>query len=95
MVIVNCICECVQVLVEEVGVEVIVFSDIDEWLKEVDIIISFIVSLLLIIGKGMVECVFKVWCNQLMLLVDIVVLCDVELEVGKLVNVYFYSVDDL
>lgn len=30
-----------------------------------------------------------------MLLVDIVVLCDVELEVGKLVNVYFYSVDDL
>lgn len=30
-----------------------------------------------------------------MLLVDIVVSRDVESEVGKLANVYFYSVDDL
>lgn len=50
-------------MVDEVGVEVIVLSEIDERLCEVDIIISFIVSLLLIIGKGMVECVLKSCCN--------------------------------
>lgn len=50
-------------MVDEVGVEVIVLSEIDERLCEVDIIISFIVSSLSIIGKGMVECVLKSCCN--------------------------------
>ncbi len=40
---------------EEVGAEVIALSDIDERLKEADIIISSTASPLPIIGKGMVE----------------------------------------
>lgn len=43
----------------------------------------------------MVESVLKVCCYQFMLLVDIVVLCDIELQVGKFNDVYFYLVDDL
>lgn len=79
----------------EVGAEVIALSDIDERLKEADIIISSTASPLPIIGKGMVERALKARRNQPMLLVDIAVPRDVEPEVGKLANAYLYSVDDL
>ena len=72
----------------------IALSDIDERLKEADIIISSTASPLPIIGKGMVERALKAR-NQPMLLVDIAVPRDVEPEVGKLANAYLYSVDDL
>ena len=75
--------------------EVIALSDIDERLKEADIIISSTASPLPIIGKGMVERALKARRNQPMLLVDIAVPRDVEPEVGKLANAYLYSVDDL
>ncbi len=73
----------------------IALSDIDERLKEADIIISSTASPLPIIGKGMVERALKARRNQPMLLVDIAVPRDVEPEVGKLANAYLYSVDDL
>ena len=84
-----------QALADEVGAEVIALSDIDERLKEADIIISSTASPLPIIGKGMVERALKARRNQPMLLVDIAVPRDVEPEVGKLANAYLYSVDDL
>lgn len=62
--------------------EVVALSDIDERLKEADIIISSTASPLPIIGKGMVERALKSRRNQPMLLVDIAV-PDVEPEVGK------------
>ncbi len=56
MVIANRTRERAQALAEEVGAEVIAsLSDIDERLKEADIIISSTASPLPIIGKGMVE----------------------------------------
>ena len=90
MVIANRTRERAQALADEVGAEVIALSDIDERLKEADIIISSTASPLPIIGKGMVA-----RRNQPMLLVDIAVPRDVEPEVGKLANAYLYSVDDL
>ncbi len=86
MVIANRTRERAQALAEEVGAEVIALSDIDERLKEADIIISSTASPLPIIGKGMVERALKARRNQPMLLVDIAVPRDVEPEVGKLAN---------
>ena len=94
MIIANRTRERAQVLADEVGAEVVALSDIDERLKEADIIISSTASPLPIIGKGMVERALKSRRNQPMLLVDIAVR-DVEPEVGKLANAYLYSVDDL
>lgn len=95
MIIANRTRERAQVLADEVGAEVVALSDIDERLKEADIIISSTASPLPIIGKGMVERALKSRRNQPMLLVDIAVPRDVEPEVGKLPNAYLYSVDDL
>ncbi len=95
MIIANRTRERAEVLADEVGAEVIALSDIDERLREADIIISSTASPLPIIGKGMVERALKSRRNQPMLLVDIAVPRDVEPEVGKLANAYLYSVDDL
>jgi glutamyl-tRNA reductase len=95
MIIANRTRERAQALADEVGAEVIALSDIDERLKEADIIITSTASPLPIIGKGMVERALKARRNQPMLLVDIAVPRDVEPEVGKLANAYLYSVDDL
>jgi len=84
MIIANRTRERAQVLADEVGAEVVALSDIDERLKEADIIISSTASPLPIIGKGMVERALKSRRNQPMLLVDIAVPRDVEPEVGKL-----------
>lgn len=95
MIIANRTRERAQRLADEVGAEVINLAEIDERLKEADIIISSTASPLPIIGKGMVERALKARRNQPMLLVDIAVPRDVEPEVGKLANAYLYSVDDL
>ena len=93
MIIANRTRERAQRLADEVGADVIELSEIDQRLKDADIIISS--TPLPIIGKGMVERALKARRNQPMLLVDIAVPRDVEPEVGKLANAYLYSVDDL
>jgi len=95
MIIANRTRERAQLLADEVGAEVISLSDIDERLKDADIVISSTASPLPIIGKGMMERAMKARRNQPMLLVDIAVPRDVEPEVGKVANAYLYSVDDL
>lgn len=59
MIIANRTRERAQILADEVGAEVIALSDIDERLREADIIISSTASPLPIIGKGMVERALK------------------------------------
>ncbi|AMO49766.1 glutamyl-tRNA reductase [Kosakonia oryzendophytica] len=95
MIIANRTRERAQALADEVGAEVISLSDIDERLKDADIVISSTASPLPIIGKGMMERAMKARRNQPVLLVDIAVPRDVEPEVGKVANAYLYSVDDL
>ncbi|RLM22852.1 glutamyl-tRNA reductase [Brenneria alni] len=95
MVIANRTHERAQALATEVGAEVITLSELDEQLVHADIVISSTASTLPIIGKGMMERTLKARRNQPMLMVDIAVPRDIEPEVGKLPNVYLYSVDDL
>lgn len=95
MIIANRTRERAELLATEVGAEVIGLSEIDERLKDADIVISSTASPLPIIGKGMVERAMKARRNKPMLLVDIAVPRDVEPEVGEMANAYLYSVDDL
>ncbi|ATA23961.1 glutamyl-tRNA reductase [Brenneria goodwinii] len=95
MVIANRTRERAQALAAEVGAEIITLAELDEQLAQADIVISSTASTLPIIGKGMMERTLKARRNQPMLMVDIAVPRDIEPEVGKLPNVYLYSVDDL
>jgi glutamyl-tRNA reductase len=95
MMIANRTRERAQLLAQEVGAEVIALQDIDSRLADADIIISSTASPLPIIGKGMAGRALKARRNQPMLMVDIAVPRDIEPEVGKLPNIYLYTVDDL
>ncbi|MFP9228116.1 glutamyl-tRNA reductase [Pectobacterium cacticida] len=95
MVIANRTRERAQALATEVGADVITLAELDTHLVHADIVISSTASTLPIIGKGMMERTLKARRNQPILMVDIAVPRDIEPEVGKLPNVYLYSVDDL
>ncbi|GAB7215578.1 hypothetical protein OS42_21890 [Dickeya oryzae] len=95
MVIANRTRERAQALAEDVGAEVITLAELDAHLPQADIVISSTASTLPIIGKGMMERTMKTRRNQPMLMVDIAVPRDIEPEVGRLPNIYLYSVDDL
>jgi glutamyl-tRNA reductase len=64
-------------------------------LAEADIVISSTASPLPILGKGMVESALKARKRQPIFMVDIAVPRDIEAEVGKLDDIYLYTVDDL
>jgi len=70
-------------------------QDLPAHLAEADIVISSTASPLPILGKGMVESALKARKHQPIFMVDIAVPRDIEAEVGKLDDIYLYTVDDL
>jgi glutamyl-tRNA reductase len=70
-------------------------TEISTHLAEADIIISSTASPLPILGKGAVESALQKRKHQPVFMVDIAVPRDIEAEVGKLDDVYLYTVDDL
>lgn len=66
-----------------------------EVLPMADIVISSTASPLPILGKGMVERALKKRKHRPIFMVDIAVPRDIEPEVGKLDDIYLYTVDDL
>lgn len=82
-------------LVEALGGEAILLSDIPARLHEVDIVISSTASQLPILGKGAVESALKKRRHKPVFMVDIAVPRDIEPEVGELDDVYLYTIDDL
>jgi len=70
-------------------------TEIATHLSEADIIISSTASPLPILGKGAVESALQKRRHQPVFMVDIAVPRDIEAEVGKLDDVYLYTVDDL
>lgn len=84
-----------QSLAEDFGAEAILLADIPEYLPRADIVISSTASQLPILGKGAVESALKQRRHSPMFMVDIAVPRDIESEVGKLDDVYLYTVDDL
>jgi len=70
-------------------------SDLPERLAEFDVIVSCTASSLPILGLGMVERATRLRRHRPMVMVDLAVPRDIETEVGRLGDVYLYTVDDL
>lgn len=70
-------------------------ADLTEQLAHFDIVVSSTASSLPIIGLGMVERAVKARRHKPMFMVDLAVPRDIESEVGRLDDVFLYTVDDL
>jgi len=80
---------------EPLGGRGIALSQLPEVLHQADIIISSTASTLPILGKGAVEQALKRRRHRPMFMVDIAVPRDIEPEIGRLDDVFLYTVDDL
>lgn len=70
-------------------------ADLPDNIARYDIIVSCTASSLPILGLGMVETATRKRRHRPMVMVDLAVPRDIEMEVGRLADVYLYSVDDL
>ncbi len=70
-------------------------ADLPEQLASFDIVVSCTASSLPIIGLGLVETAIKSRRHKPMFMVDLAVPRDIETEIGRLDDVFLYTVDDL
>ncbi|HET9644250.1 MAG TPA: glutamyl-tRNA reductase, partial [Burkholderiaceae bacterium] len=77
------------------GAQALRLAELPERLHEFDIVVSCTASSLPIIGLGAVERALKARRHRPMFMVDLAVPRDIEPEVGRLSDVYLYTVDDL
>ncbi|HRL26759.1 glutamyl-tRNA reductase [Alcaligenes sp. SDU_A2] len=70
-------------------------ADIPDRLAEFDVVVSCTASTLPILGLGMVERAVRSRRHRPVVMVDLAVPRDIETEVGRLDDVYLYTVDDL
>jgi glutamyl-tRNA reductase len=70
-------------------------AELPEQLANFDIVVSCTASSLPIIGLGMVETAIKARRRRPMFMVDLAVPRDIETEIGRLNDVFLYTVDDL
>jgi glutamyl-tRNA reductase len=82
-------------LAEQFNAIAVSLKDLPGVLHKADILISSTASLEPIIHADMVKSALKQRRNQPMFMVDIAVPRDIHPEVGKLSNVYLYTIDDL
>jgi len=84
-----------ELLARKFQADSVALPALPEVLPMADIVISSTASPLPILGKGMVERALKMRKHRPIFMVDIAVPRDVEPEVGKLDDIYLYTVDDL
>ena len=82
-------------LAAQFGAEVMRLADLPARLHEFDAVISCTASALPLIGLGAVERALKARRRRPIFMVDLAVPRDIEVEVGRLSDVYLYTVDDL
>lgn len=82
-------------IAEQFNARVCTLSQISEEILTADVVISSTASTLPIIGKGLIENVFKQRKHKPMFLVDLAVPRDIEPQVADLEDAYLYTVDDL
>jgi glutamyl-tRNA reductase len=82
-------------LAGRLGAEAVRLADLPQRLHEFDAVISCTASSLPLIGLGAVERALKLRRRRPMFMVDLAVPRDIEPEVGKLDDVYLYTVDEL
>jgi glutamyl-tRNA reductase len=95
IVVANRTLERAEAIARSCAGEAILLSEIPEYLSRTDIVISSTASPLPILGKGAVERALRKRKHRPIFMVDIAVPRDIEPEVGKLDDVYLYTVDDL
>lgn len=84
-----------QLLASRFNAEVMRLDVIGEMLPRFDIVVSCTAAPLPIVGLGMVERAVKARRHRPIVMVDLAVPRDIESEVGKLDDVFLYTVDDL
>lgn len=84
-----------EAVAEQFSARTCTLSQIPEHIMDADVVISSTASTLPIIGKGMVETVFRQRKHRPMFLVDLAVPRDIEPQVAELDDAYLYTVDDL
>jgi glutamyl-tRNA reductase len=82
-------------LADRFGGHAMPLADLPSRLHEFDIVVSCTASTLPIIGLGAVESAIRARRRRPIFMVDLAVPRDIEPEVGKLEDVFLYTVDDL
>lgn len=95
VVVANRTAERAEVLASRFTAKTMTLADIPDKLGEFDVIVSCTASTLPILGLGMVERVARARRHRPMVMIDLAVPRDIENEVGRLADVYLYTVDDL
>lgn len=95
MVVANRTVERAEQLASRFVAKTMKLSDIPDRIADFDVIVSCTASSLPILGLGMVERATRQRRHRPMVMVDLAVPRDIETEVGRLADVYLYSVDDL
>jgi glutamyl-tRNA reductase len=95
MVVANRTLERAETLASRFMAKTMKLADIPEKLADFDVIVSCTASSLPILGLGMVERATRSRRHRPMVMVDLAVPRDIETEVGRLADVYLYTVDDL
>lgn len=95
LIIANRTLERAHLLADIYGGDAVSLTELPDTLSHADIVISCTASLLPILGKGAVESALKARKHRPMFLVDLAVPRDIEVEVGKLNDIYLYTIDDL
>jgi glutamyl-tRNA reductase len=95
LIIANRSIERARELADEFNAFAVALKDLADVLHRADILISSTASLEPVIHAGMVKAALKQRRNQPMFMVDIAVPRDIHPDVGKLGNVYLYTIDDL
>src|SRR5690606_11253845 len=95
MVVANRTVERAETLANRFNARSMKLADLPERIAEFDVIISCTASSLPILGLGMVERATRSRRHRPMVMVDLAVPRDIEHEVGRLADIYLYTVDDL
>ncbi len=87
--------ERAQILAGRIGADTMRLDELGDRLGEYDIIVSCTASPVPVIGLGTVERALKARRHRPMVMVDLALPRDIESEVGKLDDVFLYTLDDL
>lgn len=82
-------------LANRIGASTMRLADLPARLAEFDVVVSCTASTLPILGLGMVDRVSRQRRRRPVVMVDLAVPRDIEPEIGRLDDIYLYSVDDL
>lgn len=95
MVVANRTLERADILASRFTAKTMKLTELPDRIAEFDVIVSCTASSLPILGLGMVERATRSRRHKPMVMIDLAVPRDIETEVGRLADVYLYTVDDL